>query len=130
MDMILHVRFFIRDLYIQLQCLHNDYRISLPDSITVYRGQGMLRDDFDCQIKNNVGGLLSITTFWSTSRNPNVADMFVELDPLKVAVLFKITLEANTNNTPFADIARLSAIEQKEEILLPMGAIFRISSVK
>ena len=99
MDMILHVRFFIRDLYIQLQCLHNDYRISLPDSITVCRSQGMIRDDFDCQIKNNVGGLLSITTFWSTTRNPNVADMFVELDPLKAAVLFKITLEVNIKNT-------------------------------
>ena len=77
MLMLLHFRFFIRDLYRQLCGLHVDFQASLSNPITVYRGQGMTYNDFDKLIKNNVESLLSIMTFWSTSRNTIVAEVFV-----------------------------------------------------
>ena len=123
---LLAMKFIIRDLYSHLRKLQ--LQASFPATITVYRGQNMKHRDFERQLKNNIGGLLSVTTFWSTSRDMNVAQMFLERDPHKVAVIFEMEIDTtvDTDKSPFADIHNESAIEDEDEVLFSIGTVFRI----
>ncbi|CAF1183899.1 unnamed protein product [Rotaria sordida] len=128
--LMLHARFFIRDLHVELQKLYQESSNRAPSTIEVYRGQGMKRSDFDKLILKNTGGLFSLMTFWSTSQKQEPAQLFMEQDPEKVSILFKITLDTGVTNSLYADITRFSWIQDEEEILLCAGSIFRIMSVE
>lgn len=124
------MNFLIRDLYRRLEELHSKALIS--GTISVYRGQNMKRSDFEHQIKNNIGGLLSITTFWSTSRDPNVAHMFLGRQSDKAAVIFHMSVDStlDIDRNPFADIHEESAMGDEDEVLFSVGTVFRIVQVE
>ncbi|CAF4951509.1 unnamed protein product, partial [Rotaria socialis] len=57
--------FFIRSLHLQLKQLHQEQATNLQEPFTVYRGQGMNKEDFQ-NLLDSQGGLLSFNNFLST----------------------------------------------------------------
>ncbi|CAF1976015.1 unnamed protein product, partial [Rotaria magnacalcarata] len=58
--------FFIRSLHLQLKQLHQEQLANFRKPFTVYRGQGMTKEDFQ-NLLDSKGGLLSFNNFLSTS---------------------------------------------------------------
>ncbi|CAF2126019.1 unnamed protein product [Rotaria magnacalcarata] len=59
--------FFIRSLHLQLKQLHQEQLANFRKPFTVYRGQGMTKEDFQ-NLLDSKGGLLSFNNFLSTSK--------------------------------------------------------------
>ncbi|CAF1500983.1 unnamed protein product [Rotaria magnacalcarata] len=59
--------FFIRSLHLQLKQLHQQQSANFRKPFTVYRGQGMTKEDFQ-NLLDSKGGLLSFNNFLSTSK--------------------------------------------------------------
>jgi tetratricopeptide (TPR) repeat protein len=126
------LRLFIRDLHQQLDYLQVE---SKPQSnkLLLFRGQSMSKSDFE-MLQLNIGGLLSVNTFLSTSKEKKIALDFVHQSigiPDTEAVLFQIDLHPmETSSTPYADIDNFSVYRGIEkEYLFSMGAVFRIESI-
>ncbi|CAF2047614.1 unnamed protein product [Rotaria magnacalcarata] len=128
--------FFIRSLHLQLALLHQEQSAEFEKSFTVYRGQGMSKEDFQ-NLLDSKGGLLSFNNFLSTSMEPKVGMRFVERAMKKnqdiVGVIFIMTIDQSkisTSNTPFAMIDEHSAVRGEKEILFTMHTVFRIVEMK
>lgn len=127
------LRLFIRDLHSQLAHLQTE---SEPkgNKLVLFRGQGMLKNDFT-KLSSNYGGLLSMNTFLSTSEDKEIALTFAHEslgDPDAEAVLFQIELNPmEMSITPYANIDAYSVYKGIEkEYLFSMGTVFRIGSTK
>ncbi|CAF4227796.1 unnamed protein product [Rotaria socialis] len=104
-------------------------------SFRVYRGQNMSISELET-LRGNVGGVISMNSFVSTSREENDALCFIQgavPEPGFAIVLFEMAIDtriAKIADTPFANIQDHSYIPDEEEILLSMGTIFRIDSIE
>ena len=78
-DTIINMGFFIRDLHQQIQELYQKQvgSLSCGKSFTVYRGQGLLKTDFEKLVKTK-GGLMSFNNFLSTSTKREVSLVFAK----------------------------------------------------
>ncbi|CAM4827513.1 unnamed protein product [Rotaria magnacalcarata] len=122
------LRTFIRDLHSQITEYYKIQNLERAEIRCLYRGQGMLKSEFN-KIKSNIGGLLSVTNFLSTSANPGVALAFAgESNKELIAIVFEIQIHRMTlMNSPFACIENLSHFgEAEREWLFSMGSVFRI----
>ncbi|CAF0958499.1 unnamed protein product [Didymodactylos carnosus] len=130
-DIIFKFRFFITDLYQQLKELHSTYIQSLStDKVVVYRGQGMTREELE-KIEKNVGGLISMNSFISTTLDKKAASVFAGPNRTDMeAVLFEVEISNIKSHKPFADIKKFSNMEDEEEILISIGSVYRILSVE
>ncbi|CAF0833069.1 unnamed protein product [Adineta steineri] len=93
----------------------------------------MTRNEVE-QLQANKGQLIAANTYWSTSRNEDIARIYIsghQNDSKQVAVLFQIecNIQDGQSSVSFADIAGYSDIPDEEEVLFDIGAIFRIESV-
>ncbi|CAF2741158.1 unnamed protein product [Rotaria sp. Silwood2] len=136
-DLMFIFHFFLVDLNNQLQKLYAEQFINNArypnDKLVVYRGQSMRMPEFD-QIKNNIGFIISINTFFSTTKNHEVAKFFLgstTTDSEFVSVIFEIEVHLTHHATkrPFASIEHLSQFPEEEEILFSVGSVFRILDV-
>ncbi|CAF1250286.1 unnamed protein product, partial [Rotaria magnacalcarata] len=88
--------FFIRSLHLQLKQLHQEQLANFRKPFTVYRGQGMTKEDFQ-NLLDSKGGLLSFNNFLSTSMERKVGMEFVERtlqkNPDVVGVIFIMTID-------------------------------------
>ncbi|CAF1413541.1 unnamed protein product [Adineta steineri] len=132
-DIIVRIGFFIHDLHQQIDQL---YKQQLPNyrgnTFIVYRGQGLLKSDFD-KLKKTKGGFLSFNNFLSTSMNKDVSLDFAERRSPKadmVGILFIMTIVPRNSSTPFASIKEVSYYEVEDEILFSMHTVFRIGAIK
>ncbi|CAF2097341.1 unnamed protein product [Rotaria magnacalcarata] len=123
-------------LHLQLKQLHQQQSANFKKSFTVYRGQGMTKEDFQ-NLLDSKGGLLSFSNFLSTSMEQKVGMEFVERTMKKnkdiVGVIFIMTIDQSklsTSNTPFAMIDEHSAIPSEKEILFAMHTVFRVVEIK
>ena len=127
------MRFFIKDLHLQLEKLHRSYVDTLSsNTLTVYRGLSLLDSAF-VQIEQNRGGLLAFNTFLSTSTERKVAMSFATeiLDePGYQSILFEMKINVVKCQNPFADIQQLSEMKNEKEILFSMGTVFRIHQIE
>ncbi|CAM4847838.1 unnamed protein product, partial [Rotaria magnacalcarata] len=128
--------FFIRSLHRQLEQLHQEQSENFKKSFTVYRGQGMSKEDFQ-SLLDSKGGLLSFNNFLSTSMEPKVGMKFVERTMKNnqdiVGVIFIMIIDQSkisTSNTSFAMIDEHSAIPSEQEILFTMHTVFRVVEIK
>ncbi|CAF1485561.1 unnamed protein product, partial [Rotaria sp. Silwood1] len=131
-------RFILSELYIQISELHCDYLQTIldldliPYTLTVYRGQLITPKELD-RLKKNIGSLISMNTFLSTSLNRNVSLIYAgdgQHRPNFESVLFIINIDTNTYKTAFADIENHSWNKSEQEILITVGAIFQIIEVE
>ena len=116
----------MKDLYL------TQFNSSLLPSI-VYRGQFVNKNEFKNKLRNNLGGFLSINSFFSTSTNKEVALMFtgnsLSNDSNLESVLFEIKVSIDKWHRPIANIKYLSYMEQEDEILFSIATVFRIESI-
>lgn len=122
--------FFIADLDRQLRRLHMEVPIS--DEFVVYRGQGMLNEDFAI-LQKRIGGLIAFNNFLSTSTDENVALAFAQSSggiSAHVGVLFEMKIDPTTCFHPFASLSDHTHFAQENEILFSMHAVFRIDQLE
>ncbi|CAF0830737.1 unnamed protein product [Rotaria sordida] len=131
-------RFFIADLYQNLDELHNhiisSYNNSQQTILTYYRGQSMSSSEIE-QFKQHVGKLISINTFFSTTSSLDIALVFAGGSTLEGVtsnkpVIFSLEVNPLIENTrPYANISFYSAYEEEDEVLFALGSVFRIEKV-
>ncbi|CAF3630678.1 unnamed protein product [Rotaria socialis] len=123
-------RSFITDVHQQL----NDLFTPIADSslsFRVYRGQLVAISEME-KLRVNMGGIISMNSFVSTSRDEFCFMRDVVSEPGFAIVLFDMVIDtriAQAAGTPFANIQEHSCIPDEEEILLSMGTMFRIDSI-
>ncbi|CAF1144573.1 unnamed protein product [Adineta steineri] len=133
-DIIIRMGFFINDLHRDIQRLHSeqfDGHLS-GTTFTVYRGQGLSKEDFTEMTKTK-GGLLSFNNFLSTSKNRNVSLDFAQqaaINPDLVGILFVMSINPTHSTTPFACVSDVSYFHTEDEVLFSMHTIFRIGVIK
>ena len=127
------MRFFIKDLHLQLEKLHRSYVDTLSSNILiVYRGLSLPNGAF-VQIEQNLGGLLAFNTFLSTSSERKVALSFATQklgESGYQSILFEMKINVGKCQSSFADIQQLSEVKGEKEILFSMGTIFRIQQIE
>jgi len=134
-DLIIKMGFFIGDLHRHIDQLHKEQFTGhhSDGSFTVYRGQGMAKEDFEKMTKTK-GGLISFNCFISTSKDRAVSFLFAESNqdnPDLVGILFVMTIDPAQSTTPFASVTGVSYFEDKEdEVLFAMHTVFRIGDIK
>ncbi|CAF1476619.1 unnamed protein product [Adineta ricciae] len=127
--------FFISDLHRHIEELHKQQfgaASSTAKCCTVYRGQGLMKKDFD-ELMATKGGLMSFNNFLSTSENRNVSLIFTPGNRKNsdvISVLFVITIDPKQSTTSFASVRHISQFPEEEEVLFSMHSIFRIRDVK
>ena len=139
-DVLFLFRFFLIDMYYHLQRLHWQQflfnRTYGDKSFTVYRGQQMKMTEFD-HIKENIGHLISVSTFFSTTKNFNMAMIYsgatkshMELNMLSVIFEIEISLTHDASKRPFASLEHLSKFPEEEEVLFSVGSTFHIIDIQ
>jgi tetratricopeptide (TPR) repeat protein len=136
MKQIFTFRVFISDLHKQLvQCHKQDENNDLKSSILrVYRGKPLSGSVLQ-QLVDNVGGLISMNGFLSTTVARKAASHFHGDDEVTksrvgyrpVLFVFKIN---TTIKQPYAYIGNCSTKPDEAEVLFSLGTIWRIESVK
>ncbi|CAF1467915.1 unnamed protein product [Adineta steineri] len=133
-DMIIRMGFFIKDLHCDIQRLHSEQFDDHQSgtTFTVYRGQGLSKEDFTEMTKTK-GGLVSFNNFLSTSKNRNVSFDFAQQAATNadlIGVLFVMSIDSARSTTPFASVTDVSYFHIEDEVLFSMHTIFRIGDIK
>ncbi|UJR24415.1 hypothetical protein I4U23_005791 [Adineta vaga] len=137
-DTIFKLRYFIHDLHNLLvelqtpfiQSLHKDQRI-----LTLYRGQRMKMNELK-KLQENVGKLISMNSFLSTTNNVQAAVFFagdglLEDPTSEVSVIYQITIDlCVAHSIPFSKIDYQSIYEDEEEVLFSMASVFQIDTIE
>ncbi|CAM4923798.1 unnamed protein product [Rotaria socialis] len=132
-------RFIIQDIYRQVETLHTEQTKNVNgishNTYRLYRGQHMTLNEFK-QIKDNVGHLMAINSFLSTTKYRNLAEIWAgdgEDRPKLESVIFEIIIDESKFgdiSIVFADITVESIFEEEREVLLAMGTTLLIESVE
>jgi tetratricopeptide (TPR) repeat protein len=131
---IIKMGFFITDLHRHIERLHKEQvrQDRISETLTVYRGQGLSKTDFD-QVKKTKNGLMSFNCFLSTTADYDVALAFAESnrsDPELVGILFAMTVHLSKSTTPFALIKNISRYLAENEVLFSMHTVFRVHDIE
>ncbi|CAF3746194.1 unnamed protein product [Rotaria sp. Silwood1] len=125
-DLLFLFRFFIRDIYKQLEKL----QYSTP--IHVYRGQIISNDELQT-LKSSIDQFISMNSFLSTSLDRRLALSFLNSSTLSdnlQRILFEIDLDPTlTGIKPFANITSNSFFTDEQEVLIMLGSIFRLVKI-
>ena len=132
-DILFALRFFITDLSEQLSKEYERYLREMPtrNIIRVYRGQAIGIDELKL-IQSNVGQFISMNSFLSTTHRRQTALTFlnaIQLNNDIDRILFEIDIDPRQKTTPFSSIDRLSYFKSEDEVLIMLGALFRIESI-
>ncbi|CAF1148361.1 unnamed protein product [Rotaria sordida] len=124
---------FIRDMNKQLDDEHKLFiKQKQTPIIQVYRGQLISKDEV-IRLKSTQKELISMNSFLSTSTNRKKALEFATSKPPPndelTSMLLEIDVNINYLSKPYADIKRLSAIPEEEEVLFTVSSIFRIENI-
>ncbi len=135
LDILLGLRFFINDLYLNL-CYHQKQFLSSRDSenpiLCVYRGQAISVEELNL-IRESQGAFISFNNFLSTSTIKKTSISFAKraiLTEELTRILFEFSIDTRLKNTPpYAEISALSYYPNEKEILIMIGSIFHIEEV-
>ncbi|CAF4898239.1 unnamed protein product [Rotaria sp. Silwood1] len=131
-DALYNLRFFLIDLQNQLQNLFESQLNHMSSNFTVYRGQLIAPSELQ-KLKGNVGQLVSMNTYLSTTKSCAVASDYAgngSGHPFIESVVFEIEVDVKKAIKPFANIEQVSIMTDEGEILFSIGTIFKIESVK
>jgi len=125
-------RVYIVDLRTRIAYEHNKLRQNHSKRICVYRGLKSTQEEIN-QMVQNVGGLISMNGFFSTSRDIQQAIRFATKNSHRkdvVGVLLEITGNIQSDRLIFADIAQFSAFPKEQEVLFDLASVFKIVHVE
>ncbi|CAF3649338.1 unnamed protein product [Rotaria sp. Silwood1] len=127
-NVIIQIRFFIRELHKQIEKLYKQP----SEELILYRGQGLSYADLQ-QLRLRKDGLYSFHQFLSTSTNRNVALTYAlsnRENPELEGVIFHIHIDAATLKFAlFASLNEESYYKTEDECLFAMHSIFRIGEI-
>ncbi len=132
-DMLFAFRFFITDIAKQIKSEYERF-IRTSDTrsmIHVYRGQVVGIDELEL-MKKSIGEFLSMNSFLSTSRDRSTALHFARLTPVTDGIqriIFEIEIDPRLQTKAFANVTSISYFQNEDEVLLMLGALFRIEKV-
>jgi hypothetical protein len=136
-DLLFSFRFFIRDLHEQLTKLYHEQRSQRnpKQTLIVYRGTLISKTEFDMLLDPSTEKkLIWFNAFVSTTRNREVAKIFVGASENadQVSVLEEIHIDDNMDmsTVPFAEIHENSEVPDELEILMAIGSVFELESIK
>ncbi len=119
-------RIVIRDIDQQIK----QHRCSSP--IRVYRGQLISKEEL-CHLRNSIGEFISMNSFFSASLDRQLALFYLTDSSQSVdceRVLFDIDADPRPDGVkPFADITPFSSFSLEKEVLITVGAIFRLIDI-
>lgn len=130
-EMMFKMRFFLIDLYLQLDTINAQTRQCYfsPLREKFYRGQLMSRNEFKC-FQQLPGSIISINIFLSTTTSLQIALTFAnELEDSDDLVPILFCIETNPyvqHRRPYGNISNFSTFADEDEILFAMGSIFRV----
>ncbi|CAF0778755.1 unnamed protein product [Adineta steineri] len=132
-DIIINMGFFLCDVHQQIQQLY-EQQVSTygRKPFLVYRGQGLLKSDFE-KLQKTKGGLMSFNNFLSTSKTEDVSLRFARrasTKPDTVGILFVMFIDPCIKSTPFASIKEETYFKKEDEILFSMHTVFRVGAIK
>ncbi|CAF1206510.1 unnamed protein product [Adineta steineri] len=124
----------IIDIHRQLANVAEKYK---PKEKKLYRGK-KLRPIVLQQLSDNIGELMSVNGFLSTTYKRNLAmEVYAGAGKSRIghesdkSVLFELSIDKAMDARPFADITSISHFgEGEEEVLFTMGSVWTIDSVK
>jgi hypothetical protein len=100
---------------------------------SVYRGQALHVNALN-KLKENLGKLVTMTSFLSTSLSKEIAILFAEsnshVGPEILGSLWTINVDSNDTRAIFADIRELSQYAAEEECLFSLRSMFRIDRIE
>ena len=113
-----------------MNCLKRLFSIQTKSNTwTLYRGQQITIFELE-KLKNNVGELISCSSFFSTTFNHQLAQIFAgdgsDDNPYYVSIIFQISLGPNQPIRPYARIENSA----EEEMLFSPGTRFRLMSCR
>ena len=121
-------RFFIIDLCAQLE--QEKEQLIESEPLTLYRGQQILKEEFE-NLQKNIGALIAINGFLSTSRNERVSLQFSNLrvaDDNMIPMQVTIKADPTLKTVIFADISSYSEYQLEQEVLFSLGTVFMIDA--
>jgi tetratricopeptide (TPR) repeat protein len=134
MELLYIFRYYIQDLCKHLSIEHETFRSKEIDQpiLTLYRGLKLTKDEL-LRFQSNIGSLISINGFLSTTRNYDLALEFA-LKTSKRSVdvlptLFIIQADIQLDDMVFVDISSLSVYPDEKEVLFDLGCAFKINEV-
>ncbi|CAF2156317.1 unnamed protein product [Rotaria magnacalcarata] len=132
-DTLFALRFFITDIAKQIKIEHEKFIRTSENRniIRVYRGQMIGTDELEL-MKKSIGEFLSMNSFFSTSRSRSTAARFARSSPVADKlhrILFEIEIDPHLQTKPFTDVAHISYHKKEDEVLIMLGALFRIEKV-
>ena len=131
MEVIVHLRRFIKDLHEELSQLREDS--STQRWSTLYRGV-LIHKEKLIEFQQNEGCLLSANEFLSTTVERETALVYaghLNSDSAFASILFEIKIPTDSSKATFAWVGNLSNYGLAEqEVLFSIGSIFRIGSVE
>jgi tetratricopeptide (TPR) repeat protein len=133
MDTLYTLRFFIRDLYRELN--ENKYITTEQSTILdLYRGQVLSYKELE-NIQSSIGQYISMNSFFSTTiRRPMalmMAQSSIDCSEYLKPVIFHIKADTRLLNVkPYSDITQFSNFGEEEgEVLFMLGSVFRFRRV-
>lgn len=127
LDLLFFFRFFISDLQKQIEENQCQQRLQ------IYRAQLMSIEELN-ELRNSIGEYISVNSFFSTSRDRSYAlfllgDNNSAYEDLQ-KILFEIDADPNHAGVkPFADISSKSDFSNECEVLIILGAVFRLEKI-
>ncbi len=134
-EMMFKMRYFLTDLYAQLDSLYKQAQTLHHNSgiEKLYRGQIMSRNEFE-YFQQLIGDIISINTFLSTTTSLQVALTFANSSTYNDDFLpIVFCIETNPyiqHKRPYANISKFSTYVDEEEVLFAMGSLFRIQYIQ
>jgi tetratricopeptide (TPR) repeat protein len=126
-------RYLIKLICRQLTKLHKQYQKSYKEhNLHLYRGL-VLKSSEIHRLSKHENVLISLNGFISTSKDEDVAKRFCSSRKKfdHKPVIFEIDIDMTSEQSiAFADISEFSQYPDEEEILLSIGSVFRIESVR
>jgi hypothetical protein len=127
---IVRMGFYIQDLHRAIERLHKEQQHQ--KKMCVYRGQAMVKTDFE-KLQKNQGGLLLFNNFLSSSIDEDVSLLLAESSTLQqnsAGVFFQIEINPSISTIPFASVENTSNHPTENEFLFSMHTICRIVEIK
>ncbi|CAF0868367.1 unnamed protein product [Adineta ricciae] len=130
-NILYHFRFYIVDLCKQLELKFEDLKARGKNLVKLYRGSCLSPAEVE-NFQKSIGNLIATNGYLSTSYDRSVAYGFATKPNNRVGVvraLFEYQVDiTQVKHIVIADIAQYSAFPEEAEMLVDIGASFRIES--
>ncbi|CAF1465298.1 unnamed protein product, partial [Didymodactylos carnosus] len=128
-DCLFTFRYIITNIHKQLEILYKQNRNDTLTPIVLYRGKLLWAITLH-NLKDNIGGLVSMNGFVSATRVEQIADIYCSRDQENgyERSFFKLNIGIDSP-VPYASIHKHSAFPDEHEVLFSIGTVWRIKSV-